>query len=186
VESSYLTVYFFRKLPQELEKSGNPIASTMDRYTDEFNRVANIQKYILLLNQWLINGIQYIIKSMHMQKNNQTPRSFPPPLPSLSSCNEPCISMKSCRQDGRFILKPIEVTSHKCLQVNHQDGCLQLHFFLYKFSKPASQQHDVDSMPKNCKGAIAFPKEPKAIILSNISSLRHHILKFSCKNPWKK
>ncbi len=34
MESSYLTVDFFRKLPQEVEKGGNPGASTMDRYTD--------------------------------------------------------------------------------------------------------------------------------------------------------
>jgi hypothetical protein len=34
MEASYLTVDFFRKLPQEIEKGGNPAASTMDRYTD--------------------------------------------------------------------------------------------------------------------------------------------------------
>jgi hypothetical protein len=34
MEASYLTVDFFRKLPQEVEKGGNPGASTMDRYTD--------------------------------------------------------------------------------------------------------------------------------------------------------
>lgn len=34
MESSYLTVDFFRKLPQEMEKGGNPGSSSMDRYTD--------------------------------------------------------------------------------------------------------------------------------------------------------
>jgi hypothetical protein len=34
MEASYLTVDFFRKLPQEIEKGGNPAASTTDRYTD--------------------------------------------------------------------------------------------------------------------------------------------------------
>ena len=34
MESSYLTVDFFRKLPQEVEKTGNPTASAMDRYTE--------------------------------------------------------------------------------------------------------------------------------------------------------
>jgi hypothetical protein len=38
MESSYLTVDFFRKLPQELEKGGNPTASTIDRYTDAYLR----------------------------------------------------------------------------------------------------------------------------------------------------
>lgn len=34
MEASYFTVDFFRKLPQEIEKGGNPAASTSDRYTD--------------------------------------------------------------------------------------------------------------------------------------------------------
>jgi hypothetical protein len=34
MEASYLTVDFFRKLPQEIEKGGNPATSNMDRYTD--------------------------------------------------------------------------------------------------------------------------------------------------------
>lgn len=119
-------------------------------------------------------------------KNIRMPRSFPPPLPSLSSCSGPCVSMKSCRQDGRFMLKAVEVSSHKYLQANRQGGRLQLHFILHESSKPASQQHDADSPPENCKGAAASPKESKAITVSNLSSLRQHILKSSCKNPSKK
>lgn len=119
-------------------------------------------------------------------KNIRKPRSFPPPLPSLSSCSGPCVSMKSCRQDGRFMLKAVEVASHKYLQANRQGGRLQLHFILHESSKPASQQHDADSPPENCKGTAASPKEPKAITVSNLSSLRQHILKSSCKNPSKK
>lgn len=34
MESSYLTVDFFRKLPLETEKGGNPTAPTTDRYAD--------------------------------------------------------------------------------------------------------------------------------------------------------
>lgn len=34
MESSYLTVDFFRKLPLEAEKGGNPTARTTDRYAD--------------------------------------------------------------------------------------------------------------------------------------------------------
>lgn len=48
MEASYLTVDFFRKLPQEIEKGGNPSASTMDRYTDgHLRRIgANVSAYI--------------------------------------------------------------------------------------------------------------------------------------------
>ena len=34
MESSYLTVDFFRKLPQELDKGGNPSSTANDRYAE--------------------------------------------------------------------------------------------------------------------------------------------------------
>ncbi|XP_031483609.1 phragmoplastin DRP1E-like [Nymphaea colorata] len=48
MESSYLTVDFFRKLPQEIEKGGTPSAPNMDRYTEgHFRRIAsNVSAYI--------------------------------------------------------------------------------------------------------------------------------------------
>lgn len=38
MECSYLTVDFFRKLPQEIEKGGNPTHSIFDRYNDSYLR----------------------------------------------------------------------------------------------------------------------------------------------------
>lgn len=38
MESSYLTVEFFRKLPQDAEKGGNPTHSIFDRYNDSYLR----------------------------------------------------------------------------------------------------------------------------------------------------
>ncbi|XP_042506029.1 dynamin-related protein 5A-like [Macadamia integrifolia] len=38
MESSYLTVDFFRKLPQDVEKGGNPSHSIFDRYNDSYLR----------------------------------------------------------------------------------------------------------------------------------------------------
>ncbi|KAK4848063.1 hypothetical protein QYF36_008836 [Acer negundo] len=38
MESSYLTVDFFRKLPQDVEKGGNPTHSLFDRYNDSYLR----------------------------------------------------------------------------------------------------------------------------------------------------
>lgn len=38
MESSYLTVDFFRKLPQDIEKGGNPTHSIFDRYNDSYLR----------------------------------------------------------------------------------------------------------------------------------------------------
>lgn len=38
MESSYLTVDFFRKLPQDVEKGGNPTHSIFDRYDEAYLR----------------------------------------------------------------------------------------------------------------------------------------------------
>ncbi len=49
MEASYLTVDFFRKLPQEVEKGGNPGSSTLDRYTD--GHLRRIGEYFVFLIQ---------------------------------------------------------------------------------------------------------------------------------------
>lgn len=51
MESSYLTVDFFRKLPQEVEKSATPAPSNIDRYAEgHFRRIAsNVSSYIGLV-----------------------------------------------------------------------------------------------------------------------------------------
>lgn len=38
MEQSYLTADFFRKLPQEVEKGGNPTSSALDRYSEAHYR----------------------------------------------------------------------------------------------------------------------------------------------------
>lgn len=38
MECGYLTVDFFRKLPQDVEKGGNPTHSIFDRYNDTYLR----------------------------------------------------------------------------------------------------------------------------------------------------
>ncbi|EFJ06121.1 hypothetical protein SELMODRAFT_183216 [Selaginella moellendorffii] len=51
MESSYLTVEFFRKLPQEFDRGGNPSATTMDRYTDSHLRRigSNVTNYVWMV-----------------------------------------------------------------------------------------------------------------------------------------
>ncbi|KAL0553001.1 hypothetical protein IC582_006883 [Cucumis melo] len=60
MESSYLTVDFFRKLQQEDEKGGTPPSTaTTDRYTEaHFHRIAlNISSYIRMVSETLRNTI---------------------------------------------------------------------------------------------------------------------------------
>lgn len=55
MESSYLTVDFFRKLPMEAERGGNPTANDADRYTEgHFRRIgSNVSSYILMVSETL-------------------------------------------------------------------------------------------------------------------------------------
>ncbi|XP_040384089.1 dynamin-related protein 1E-like [Oryza brachyantha] len=61
MESTYLTVEFFRKLPQEVDKTGtgNPSTPSVDRYADaHFRRIAsNVSAYIAMVSDTLKNTI---------------------------------------------------------------------------------------------------------------------------------
>ncbi|XP_057997542.1 phragmoplastin DRP1E-like [Hevea brasiliensis] len=59
MESSYLTVDFFRKLPMEVEKGGNPTATNADRYTEgHFRRIgSNVSSYVLMVSETLRTSI---------------------------------------------------------------------------------------------------------------------------------
>ena len=59
MESSYLTVDFFRRLPQEVEKAGNPTTPTVDRYSEgHFRRIGtNVSSYISMVSETLRNTI---------------------------------------------------------------------------------------------------------------------------------
>ncbi|KAH6755086.1 DYNAMIN-like 1E [Perilla frutescens var. hirtella] len=68
MESSYLTVDFFRRLPQEVEKAGNPggnprenaaAAANVDRFAEgHFRRIgSNVSSYISMISETLRNSI---------------------------------------------------------------------------------------------------------------------------------
>ncbi|KAM0847010.1 hypothetical protein ACQ4PT_055306 [Festuca glaucescens] len=61
MEATYLTVEFFRKLPQEVDRAGteNPPSPSSDRYTDtHFRRIAsNVSSYIGMVSDTLKNTI---------------------------------------------------------------------------------------------------------------------------------
>ncbi|KAG8391944.1 hypothetical protein BUALT_Bualt01G0239700 [Buddleja alternifolia] len=59
MECSYLTVDFFRKLPQDVEKGGNPTHSIFDRYNDSYLRRigTNVLSYVNMVCGSLRNSI---------------------------------------------------------------------------------------------------------------------------------
>ncbi|XVE77280.1 hypothetical protein DITRI_Ditri13aG0049700 [Diplodiscus trichospermus] len=59
MECGYLTVEFFRKLPQDIEKGGNPTHSLFDRYNDSYLRRvgSNVLSYVNMTCASLRNSI---------------------------------------------------------------------------------------------------------------------------------
>ncbi|WCJ22417.1 dynamin-like protein [Euphorbia peplus] len=59
MECCYLTVEFFRKLPQDVEKGGNPTHSIFDRYNDSYLRRvgSNVLSYVNMVCASLRNAI---------------------------------------------------------------------------------------------------------------------------------
>uniref|UniRef100_A0A803M4T7 Uncharacterized protein n=1 Tax=Chenopodium quinoa TaxID=63459 RepID=A0A803M4T7_CHEQI len=56
MECGYLTVDFFRKLPQDVEKGGNPTHSIFDRYNDSYLRRIGKQHYTFFVPNYACNS----------------------------------------------------------------------------------------------------------------------------------
>ncbi|XP_059448748.1 phragmoplastin DRP1E [Corylus avellana] len=74
MESSYLTVDFFRRLPQEVEKAGNPAASANDRYTEgHFRRIgSNVSSYVGMVSETLKNTIPKAVVYCQVREAKQS------------------------------------------------------------------------------------------------------------------
>jgi hypothetical protein len=64
MECSYLTVDFFRKLPQDVDKGGNPTHSIFDRYNDSYlRRIGKFNEFIFALKKrWVV--VSFLLDSL--------------------------------------------------------------------------------------------------------------------------
>ncbi|KAI4372661.1 hypothetical protein MLD38_010864 [Melastoma candidum] len=74
MESSYLTVDFFRRLPQEVDKGGNPAASATDRYHEgHFRRIAsNVSSYVGMVAETLRNTLPKAVVYCQVREAKQS------------------------------------------------------------------------------------------------------------------
>ncbi|KAF8413326.1 hypothetical protein HHK36_001305 [Tetracentron sinense] len=74
MECSYLTVDFFRKLPQDIEKGGNPTHSIFDRYNDSYLRRigTNVLSYVNMVCGSLRNSIPKSIVYCQVREAKRT------------------------------------------------------------------------------------------------------------------
>ncbi|WOL02813.1 hypothetical protein Cni_G11532 [Canna indica] len=74
-------------------------------------------------------GKQLTSVNYHCSISRRSPqRSFPPPLPSISRRNGPCIHMRPHRLDGRLVVEAVPVPSQNYLHAQRVDGRLLLSF----------------------------------------------------------
>ncbi|RWW68824.1 hypothetical protein BHE74_00023632 [Ensete ventricosum] len=96
------------------------------------------------------------------------PRSFPPPLPSISRRNGPCLHMRPHRRDGRLVVEAVLVASRNYLHAQRVDGRLLLSFVDLGFgdepdasdcaaeTTPPRKQDDVEQEKEDVKGSEAM------------------------------
>ena len=72
MEASYLTVDFFRKLPQEAEKGGNPNVSAADRYSEGHFIGSNDSSYVGMVSETLKNTIPKAVVYCQVQEAKRT------------------------------------------------------------------------------------------------------------------
>ncbi|KAK7263474.1 hypothetical protein RJT34_31065 [Clitoria ternatea] len=89
-------------------------------------------------------------------KKASTPRSFPPPLPSLSHQQlGPSLHMRSHRDNGRLILEAVSVPSLNNFSVQRQDGRLVLSFANHEDHK--EEEEEVEELEEEgCFGGFEF------------------------------
>ncbi|XVF13542.1 hypothetical protein REPUB_Repub08aG0216400 [Reevesia pubescens] len=74
MESSYLTVDFFRRLPHEVEKGGIPTSSSADRYAEgHFRRIgSNVSSYVGMVSDTLRNTIPKAVVYCQVREAKQS------------------------------------------------------------------------------------------------------------------
>ncbi|XP_027334200.1 dynamin-related protein 1E-like isoform X3 [Abrus precatorius] len=74
MEASYLTVEFFRRLPQEVEKAGNPAKANVDRYGEgHYRRIgSNVSSYIGMVSDTLRNTIPKAVVYCQVREAKQS------------------------------------------------------------------------------------------------------------------
>ncbi|KAF6135594.1 hypothetical protein GIB67_015447 [Kingdonia uniflora] len=110
MESSYLTVDFFRKLPQEVEKTANPAASTVDRYSEgHFRRIgSNVSSYIGMVSETLrINIPKSVVYCQVREAKRSLLNNFYLQIGKKEKTVTESVQQKLDRKDATFQIRAI-------------------------------------------------------------------------------
>lgn len=73
-----------------------------------------------------LDGEELRVAKYHYSSKKAQPRSFPPPLPSLSRQDGASVRMQSRRDNGRLVLEAVSIPSQNRFRAQRQDGRLVL------------------------------------------------------------
>ncbi|RDX80155.1 hypothetical protein CR513_39325, partial [Mucuna pruriens] len=97
---------------------------------------------------------------------------YPPPISCIGRSGKPCVSFRSYRTDGRFVLKEIRIPTHEFLHACREDGRLKLHFvhpqdqLLEEAEEEEDDDHAVQSTDE---------EEDEEVGQENDDSVTHHV-----------
>ncbi|CAL9101677.1 unnamed protein product [Musa textilis] len=102
------------------------------------------------------------------------PRSFPPPLPSISRRDGPCLHMRTHRRDGRLVVEAVHVPSRNYLHAQRQGGRLLLSFIdassdTIEIEQPQEQQQPMDQAPEEIEEIEKVEEEEEVEVEENCS-----------------
>ncbi|CAL9093115.1 unnamed protein product [Musa acuminata var. zebrina] len=104
------------------------------------------------------------LTSVNYHCSTGRPRSFPPPLPSISRRNGPCLHMRPHRCDGRLVVEAVPVTCRNYLRAQRVDGRLLLSFVDLGFGGEPGDESDAadcaaETTPPQKKDDVEQEKE---------------------------
>lgn len=72
------------------------------------------------------NEVESLSNSKRSKRSQITGKEFPPPISSIGRSGKPWLSLKSYKQNGRFILKEVRIPIQEFLHATREDGRLKL------------------------------------------------------------
>lgn len=80
-----------------------------------------------------------------ISRRSSTPRSFPPPLTSISQQDGPCVQMRPHRKDGRLVVEAFTVPSQNYLHAERHNGRLLLSFINTTSTKNLNSETPIEA-----------------------------------------
>lgn len=128
--------------------SSDPSSETEDveeEKEDEEEEEQQQEEDLKVFSQAFDHGEELRVAKYHYASTDQKskPKSFPPPLPSLSRRDGASLRMQSRRDNGRLVLEAVAVPSQNHFRAQRKDGRLVLTFFNGPSNEDARDQEEM-------------------------------------------